>query len=122
MVNTKRQTGRSTRMMSEAISHARGGGAAHIVAGTDDAVIEMGMELMKAIPPGDVARVDAGAVVFNGGGSIFITGSIEGRLVDLRNGRSIGRPLVRLLIDHSAIESYFAWMLQELNRYDEPGE
>lgn len=108
-MKTKRQTGRTTRMLDAAMAAARDGRAVYVVAANADHA-----RTLRAI---------AGAC---GGDNLGIKFEPIGnfRELDLRTGaaRFAAHPNCAFFIDHYAVETGLAWALREMTRFDLPEE
>lgn len=105
LTNNKRATGRTTRMLADAIAQARAGRAVYVVAAN----------LSHARVLQDMAGEEARQLSIK-----FETGHTLGNL-DWRRMRLIGAHTnCVVLVDHHVIETEFAAMLEMLRRYDLP--
>ncbi len=104
---SKRQTGRTTRMLAAAMDAARAGRAVYVV-GAD---ANHARALLDMCPP--EAR------------SLGVKFESARRLpeLDMRTGEMRGaHPNCLVFIDHYAVETRVAWALNEMTRFDKDGE
>lgn len=106
-MKTKRQTGRTTRMLDAAMASARDGRAVYVVAANHDH-----------------ARTLSAIIKARGGDNLGIKFEPIGnfRELDLRTGKAqfAAHPNCAFFIDHYAVETAVAWALQEMTRFDLP--
>lgn len=100
-----RATGRTTRMLAHAEQLARAGRAVYVVADTDRDCKRLQTQWLREGRPADLG------VKFETPGTL---GNLDWEAMKLRNAH----PNCVVLVDHWAIESRFARMLEMLHAYD----
>ena len=115
-----RQTGRTHRMLQEAIAQARSGRHVVVVAGgnlsaiRDQALHMLGSELVESSLNGSL-MIRLGE---KGGAIHFVGGAWLG--VDIDSKRVDGFDRENVLVDHSAYEKRHEWILREWMRWVQP--
>ena len=110
MPDQHKQTGRTTRMLTEAFKLAKEGKAVYVLAANHEHMYYMERVADRLFGSGEASRL---GVKFETPASLTT--------FDFQTMRLKGaHPNCRTLIDHWTIESEYAIMLKELHRYDAP--
>lgn len=105
----RRQTGRTTRMLTEAFKLAKEGKAVYVLAANSEHMYQMERMADRLFGSGEASVL---GVKFETPASLT---TFDFRTMQLRGAH----PNCRILIDHWTIESEFAEMLSELHRFDD---
>jgi len=105
-----RQTGRTTRMLTEAFKLAKEGKAVYVLAANSEHMYYMERMANRLFGSGEAS---VSGVKFETPASLT---TFDFRTMQLKGAH----PNCRTLIDHWTIESEYAIMLKELHRYDAP--
>lgn len=116
MIDEKRGTGRTTRMLKRAIDLRNQGRAVYVIAANEqhaETIFGMLIGLMPEETPVRFSSMEIGGIKIETPESC---GNFDWEQLRLRGSH----PNVVALVDHHAIESRFSLMLKELAAYDTP--
>ena len=113
-----RATGRTTRMLEQAIQYAKDGKAVAVVVAHSGAFLHTRAIALHLAGTYVVEQAELRHLIqFYSGGSIRFHVA-EDRDIDWRWATITGYSYARVFFDHYAIETYLALALKELHRYD----